>query len=139
MRVNNCEYLSHLGSQLGNLPDTQQAELVKLLNSLFLDTPSCISVIEHDIDVGYAQPVRQRSYRLPIGKCKRMKKEVKYMLEQRMAEPACSSWASPCLLADKADGIDFAQILGRLMLSPHQTVIQCLIWSCFPILLCLLG
>ncbi len=108
-RLNNLEYLNHLDSQLGYLLDTQHADLVKLLNShlsLFSDTPSRTSLIEHDIDVGDAKPFKQRSYRLPMGKRERMEKEVEYMLAHRIAEPACSSWASPCLLADKADGSD---------------------------------
>lgn len=32
-----------------------------------------------------------------------MKKEIEYMLEHNFAEPLCSSWASHCLLVDKAD------------------------------------
>lgn len=57
---------------------------------------------------GDAKPIKQRFYRLPMGKREQMKKEVEYMLQHGIAEPACSSWASPCLLADKADGSDCA-------------------------------
>lgn len=82
---------------------------MKLLNSqlsVYSDTPSHTNLIENDINVGDAKPIRQRSYQLSMGKCEQMEKEVEYMLEHGIAEPVCSSWASPCLLADKADGSD---------------------------------
>ncbi|KAM9336642.1 chymotrypsin-like protease CTRL-1 [Symphorus nematophorus] len=43
-------------------------------------TLSCTNLIEHDIDVGDAKPIKQRSYWLPIGKCERMEKEVEYIM-----------------------------------------------------------
>lgn len=108
-RLNNSEYLLHLDSQLGYLPKTVQTDLMELFNShlsLFSDTPSCTNMIEHDIDVGEAKLIKQHFQRMPMGKRKRMEKEVEYMLKNGIAEPACSSWASPCLLADKDDGSD---------------------------------
>lgn len=108
-RLHNSEYLNHLESNLGHLANTQRADLIRLLNShlsLFSDTPSRTHLIEHDVDVGDANPVNQHFYRLPIGKRERMEREVEYTLEHGIAEPSSSSWASPCLLADKADGSD---------------------------------
>ena len=32
-----------------------------------------------------------------------MEKEIKYMLDNHIAEPSASSWASPCLLVDESD------------------------------------
>lgn len=66
--------------------------------SLFSDTASRTTVIEHDIEVGDASmPVRQHAYKLPVDKRQRMEKEVNYLLQHGSAEPSCSSWASPCL------------------------------------------
>ena len=70
---------------------------------LFNGVPTCTHLLEHDIDVGDAQPVRQRFYRISQEKHKVMEKEMKYMLDNRIAEPSASSWASPCLLVDKSD------------------------------------
>ena len=84
----------------------QSAELSDLLNNylcLFNDVPTRTHMLEHDIDVGDAQPVRQRFYRISQEKLKEMEKEIKYMLDNRIAEPSASSWASPCLLVDKSD------------------------------------
>lgn len=42
--------------------------------SVFSDTPSRTTTIEHDIEVGDALPVRQRASRLPVEKRQRMEK-----------------------------------------------------------------
>lgn len=72
-------------------------------NTLFKDTPSKTTLIEHDVDVGDAKPIRQRFYRVSEEKRKIIEKEVHYMLENNIAVPSSSSWASPCLLVEKAD------------------------------------
>ena len=81
-------------------------ELPALFNnylSLFDDVPTCSHSIEHDIDVGDAQPIRQRFYRVSEQKRQVMEKEIKYMVDSNIAQLSSSSWASPCLLVDKAD------------------------------------
>lgn len=50
--------------------------------------------------------MRQRAFRLPVDKRQRMDKEVNYLLQRGLAEPSCSSWASPCVLVHKADASD---------------------------------
>lgn len=128
-RLNNSEYLLHLVSQLGYLPKTVQTDLVELFNShlsLFSDTPSCTNMIEHDIDVGEAKLIKQHFQRMPMGKHKRMEKEVEYMLKNGIAEPACSSWT--CWQIKMMVQIDFVQISGRLMRSLNLTVTRCLVW-----------
>lgn len=65
-RLKNSEYLRHVNS-LSYLSDTQRVDLVTLLNShiFLLDTPSRTNLFEHDIDVGDAKPIHQRSYGCP--------------------------------------------------------------------------
>lgn len=78
----------------------QSAELSALINScagLFGDTPSRTHFIEHDIEVGNVQPIRQRFYRVSEEKLKVMDKESQYMIENSIPEPSSSSLASPCL------------------------------------------
>lgn len=72
--------------------------------SLFLDVPSRTTVLEHDIDVGSATPIKQHAYRVNPQKRLLLQKEVDYLLEHDLAEPSFSAWSSPCLLVSKPDG-----------------------------------
>lgn len=105
-RLKNSETLQNLGSLLAHLSADKQSELIELIKSypsLFHDTPSRTTLIKHDIDVGDAKPIRQRFYRVSEEKRKVLDSEVKYMLENHIAVPSSSSWASPCLLVEKSD------------------------------------
>lgn len=77
--------------------------LILSFRCLFSDAPTQTNVIVHDIDVGDAQPVRQRFYRVNPEKRKHLDAEINYMLENGLAEPSTSSWASPCLMVPKSD------------------------------------
>lgn len=106
-RLSNSEFMIDLDSQLAYLPAEQRSDIVALLwsyPSLFADTPSRTNVLEHDIDVGSAAPIKQHAYRCPIDKREALKKEVEYLLENDLAKPSRSPWSSPCLLAPKSDG-----------------------------------
>ena len=66
-RLKNSESLNNLHALLGHLSESQQADLSEVIKSfpcLFGDTPTQTHVIEHNIDVGDAQPIRQRFYRV---------------------------------------------------------------------------
>nr|XP_046229617.1 uncharacterized protein LOC124050808 isoform X1 [Scatophagus argus] len=105
-KLKNSETLGKLESLLSHLSGERCAELCALIHSyscLFGDTPTQTHVIEHDIDVGDAQPIRQRFYRVSEEKHKLMETEIKYMLENGIAQHSSSSWASPCLLVEKSD------------------------------------
>ena len=105
-RLNNTEALAELDSLLGHLDEGQRDELKALISefsSLFSDTPTCTGLIEHDIDVGDSKPIRQRFYRVSPDKRKSLDEGVRYLLENGLAKPSYSSWASPCLLVKKSD------------------------------------
>lgn len=105
-RLKNSETLQNLDGLLGHLEVSRRAQLVSLIRHytcLFSDTPTRTHLIEHDIDVGDSKPIKQKFYRLHPEKRKFLDAEVKFMLENDMAEPSCSSWASPCLLVPKSD------------------------------------
>ena len=70
---------------------------------MFGDTPSQTHLIEHDIEVGDAWPIRQRFYRVNTEKRKYLDAEIRYMLDNGIAEPSSSSWASPCITVPKSD------------------------------------
>ncbi|KAL1251972.1 hypothetical protein QQF64_019768 [Cirrhinus molitorella] len=106
-RLKNSETLKDLERLLSHLSRWQRAELSQLIgefSSLFGDVPSQTHLIEHDVDVGDASPICQRFYRVPIEKRQKLETEIQYMLENNIAKPSSSSWASPCLLVRKSDG-----------------------------------
>ncbi len=105
-RLTNSESLRNLHVLLSHLSESKQTDLSKLIGlypCLFNDTPTQTHVIEHDIDVGDAQPVKQRFYRVNPEKRKYLEAEIRYMLDHGIAEPSSSSWASPCLMVPKSD------------------------------------
>lgn len=53
--------------------------------------------------MGDFKPIAQRFYRVSPEKRQVLETEVAYMLENGIAEPSSSSWASPCLLVGKPD------------------------------------
>ncbi len=72
------------------------------------------NVLEHDIDVNQATPIKQHPYRVNPVKHQLLYKEVQYMLEHGIAEPSSSPWSSPCLLVEKHDGcLRFVQLFPR--------------------------
>ena len=105
-RLKNSEVLANLDSLVGHLSSEHRAELKALILSypvLFSDTLTGTDLIEHDIDVNDASPIRQRFYRVGPDKRKILDGEVQYLLDHGLAEPSYSSWASPCLLVAKPD------------------------------------
>ena len=108
-KLSNSEALQTLGSRLAHLTEPQRGDVVHLVESnqsLFLDVPTQTSVLTHDIDVDGARPIKQHPYRVNPDKRRRLKKQVDYMLQHDIAEPSCSAWSSPCLLAEKSNGED---------------------------------
>ena len=105
-RLKNTETLANLDTLLGHLQQSKRVELAESIcrfPGLFGDTPSQTHLVEHDIEVGEAKPIRQRFYRVSEDKRRYLDAEIKYMLENGIAEPSFSSWASPCLLVPKSD------------------------------------
>lgn len=89
----NSELLSRLDSQLCHLSEEQRGDVVSLLHSyhsLFGDVLSRTNVLEHDIDVGGAKPIKQHAYHCAIEKRGKMKAEVNYLIENGLAEPSNS-------------------------------------------------
>ena len=105
-RLKNSQMLANLDLVVGHLSEAQRTELVGLIQKcpcLFGDTPSCTSVLEHDVEVGEAKPIKQRFYRVSAEKRVLIDAEIAYMLSNGIAEPSSSAWASPCVLVPKPD------------------------------------
>ena len=106
-RLPNSEMLKMLPSQLSHLSPEQQDDITALTDHfpcLFSDVPSRTTVIQHDIDVNDARPIKQHPYRVNPAKRELMKKEAEYLLQHGLAIHSSSPWSSPCLLEAKSDG-----------------------------------
>lgn len=106
-KLSNSEMLADLPVQLSHLDDEQGMDIAQLIGDypmLFGDTPSQTTVIEHDINVRDSTPIRQHPYRVNATKREIMKKEVNYLLDNKLASASSSPWSSPCLLVPKPDG-----------------------------------
>lgn len=73
--------------------------------SLFGDVPSQTTVLQHDINVDGASPIKQHAYRMYAVKITIMRQETDYLLENGLAKHSSSPWSSPCLLVHKSDGL----------------------------------
>ncbi|KAL1250687.1 hypothetical protein QQF64_018483 [Cirrhinus molitorella] len=107
VRLFNSEILKDLGSHLMNLSIDHKYDLVRLISEfecLFKDVPALTNVIQHDIDVKDASPIRQHAYRVNSVKRSVMRREVDYLLNNGLAKPSSSPWSSPCILVPKPDG-----------------------------------
>jgi len=106
-RLANSEILEDLHSYLNHLTADQETDIVQIIfdfNCLFSDVPKQTNVLQHDIVVNGARPIKQNAYRINAVKKSIMRQEVNYLLENDLARPSCSPWSSPCLLVPKPDG-----------------------------------
>ena len=105
-RLTNSKMLLNLSSLLSHLEQEHASSIVSLVadfKCLFGDVPTCTTVLEHDIDVAGAVPIKQHPYRVNHVKRSVMKQEVAYLLENGLARPSSSPWSSPCILVPKPD------------------------------------
>ncbi len=75
---------------------TEIAELILKYPGLFGDVPSRTDWVEHEIDVGDAQPIRKHFHRVSPVKCKYLDAEVQYMVENDIAVPSSSKTLRFC-------------------------------------------
>ena len=61
-------------------------------------------LVKHRINIGDAQPIRQRARRLPIHQRKEEQALIKEMLDRQVITPSSSPWASGIVLVKKKDG-----------------------------------
>ena len=93
--------------KLEHLSSEQRQELATLLSQhqdLFRTTPGRTSIIQHDVDVGEANPIKQSPYRVNPNRAEIIKKELEYMLRWGLVEVGSSDWSSPVTLVPKPDG-----------------------------------
>ncbi len=103
-KLQNSAVMKDLTSFLSHLELEQVDQIIQLMyqfSSLFSDVPGRTTILEHDIDVGPAKPIKQHSYRVNPVKRHMMKTEVEYMLRHGQAQHSQSPWSSPCLLVPR--------------------------------------
>lgn len=61
--------------------------MLRSFPELFGDVPSHTDLVEHDIDVGNAKPVKQSFYRVAPEKREVMRKAIEYMQDHNIAVP----------------------------------------------------
>ena len=105
--ITNSEAFQNLLRKLSHLTPEEQTDMKKLLFEfwrLFPDMPSCTTCVFHDVEAGSARPCRQHPYKINLIKLQYLQKEIKYMLKNKIIEPSCNEWSSPCVLLPKPDG-----------------------------------
>ena len=106
-KLTNLEAFQNLQRELSHLIPEERNDMEKLLfefRHLFPVLPSCTTCIFYDIEVGSAQLCRQHPYRINLIKLQYLRKQIEYMLKNKIIEPSCSEWSSPCVLMPKPDG-----------------------------------
>ena len=95
-KPNNSDILLNLDRKLEHCLSNKAelSEMILKYTGLFPDVPSKTNLVQHDVDVGDARPVKQHPYRVNPLKLKQVRKEIEYMLENNIAKHSQSSWAS---------------------------------------------
>ena len=88
-----------------NLESKQQVkQLVGEFPDVFTDVPGTTDLVEHEIIVTSAQPVRSKQYPVPYSLKQDIKSELDNMLKLDIIEPTNSPYASPVVMVRKPDG-----------------------------------
>lgn len=104
--LGNVAALSKLEENLGHLSSDQRDEVCTLFrqfSDVFRDRPGRTALVEHEVQVGGAVPIKQHPYRLSPYKLSLVKEELTYMQEIGAVEPGQSEWSSPVVLVPKPD------------------------------------
>ena len=105
-RLKHSDTRKDLDSKLSHLTLSERDVMKSVIsdcNALFSDVPKTTHLIEHDVDVGNATPIKQHPYRVNPVKLETVRTEIKYMLENNIIEYSSSNWSSQCLLVPKSD------------------------------------
>ena len=136
MPMSNSQVLADFEETVGylNLGQTNQIKsLLMRYPNVSSDTPGLTNLIQHDVELTVETPIRQHPYRLNPLKAEIVKREVGYMVQNNLATPSGSPWASPVVLVKKEDGqdrlcIDYRKVnaVTRPDNFPLPRVIDCL-------------
>jgi len=80
IKLQNSQILNDLDSKLSHLDVIKREELAEVIRQyegIFPDVPNKTNVMEHDVDVGEASPIKQHPYRVSPTKRELLDKEIK--------------------------------------------------------------
>ncbi len=82
---------------------------------IFRSTPGRMALVEHDIDVEDAAPVKLSPYHVNLHKQQLLREKLDFMLEHGLIKRAYSEWSSPVTLQPKLNSwvrfcIDFRKV-----------------------------
>lgn len=106
VQAGNIVHLSPPFSGIQTLNDRERLMLDSLVENgikLLEQSPGQTTRIVHRIEVGDAQPVKQRAYCYSPKVLASMYEELDRLLEEGLVEPSCSEWASPVVMVRKPD------------------------------------
>ena len=108
---NKVKHLAEMLNRMGSNLSTEQAEQVKDVIMEYSDVFTVpdgelghTTLVQHEIDTGNHQPIKQPPRRLPQAQREIADKEVEKMLSKGFIETSDSPWASPIVLVAKKDG-----------------------------------
>ena len=132
----NRDVVADIRDKTKHLAPHQQDEMTSLLlryKDVFRNAPGKTDVLEHDVDVGDATPIKQRPYRVSPQRAEIIRKEIDYMLQHDLIEPCQAEWSSPVHLVEKPGGsprfcIDFRQVNAKTKCDtfPLPRIDQCI-------------
>ena len=134
--MSNSQVLADFDKTVSSLNPNQTNQVKSLLlryPNVTSDNPGLTNLMQHDVELTDETPIRQHPYRLNPLKAEIVKREVDYMIRNRLAVPSSSPWASPVVLVKKDDGqyrlcIDYRKVnaVTKPDNFPLPRVIDCL-------------
>ena len=90
-------------------------ELLAKYPDVLTSIPGKTKLLEHDIKLSTAKPVRSKGYPIPYKTREIMESEIDEMIELGVIEPSISPYSSPVVLVQKKEGsvrfyIDFHKL-----------------------------
>ena len=103
-----CEDDEILGPRLSMICDGFDgcvvAELKRAFPEVFSDSPGMTKVVKMTIKTGDSEPLVSHPHRVPDRLKEGVRREVLKLVEEGIAVPSCSPWASPIVPVPKKDG-----------------------------------
>ncbi|KAJ8024257.1 hypothetical protein HOLleu_36940 [Holothuria leucospilota] len=102
IKLQNSDVLKNLDQKLHHLDHKEKSEMKSLINEyacLFSDDPTRTNLIEHDVDVGDATPIKQHPYRVNPRKRQHLRDEVRITgpLFKKLGGILLASWWTRCV------------------------------------------
>ena len=94
----------HFGPKLTKKQRTEALTLVRKHRKILSDVPLRTNLMEFEMNVESAKPVRVKQYQLPHAKLETVKSEVETMKKLGVIEPAASPYNAPVVLVNKKEG-----------------------------------